>query len=795
MDDTKEIQSISDLQHMALKELEYFQVLDLISKFCISDLGREIINNHRPFDDKKLLEKELSQVEEFRNLILKGEELPISTLSDIKDVIYRSRIANVVLGTGELLFIFSLLRVSRLVKSFILSRQEYLPIAYEPATHLIDNRLLEKHIDEAIDETGTVRDTASRQLAAIRKEINDTRAQLRRRLERLVKKYSEEEFTREEFFTIREGRFVLPIKVENKRTIGGIIHGVSQTGSTVYVEPAEIIELNNDLSLLENEEKREIYRILSNLTAEAGSNSNDLLKSLDILAYFDSVMAKAKYSIDFNGFIPKIYEEKFLYLREVRHPLLVASKGVKKVVPLSLELNENKRGLLISGPNAGGKTVALKTIGLSAAMALSGIFPLGECGLSMNKIYTYIGDNQSIQNDLSTFSAQILRLKNIISESFSDSIVLVDEIGSGTDPIEGAAIASGILETFSEMKLFYLTTTHQSSLKTFALNREDIENASLEFDERNLKPTYRFLVGIPGNSYAFSLAKNIGLPEHVLGRARKYLDRKSSELEKGIKLLQEYQRKALQDLNKAQTQKVKAEAILKEYQTKSEEFKKRKSELLANAREEALKVFEKSNALIENTIREVREQNKSPKEIKQEFEQKKQEILDIPEVKQSRKIKNDNKSEEFDVDSYVYYPDNNSYGKIVELDKQKKVATVEINGIKFKLKTNLLKLATEDEAEKNKIITSSGYVSNIKFDASSRLDIRGERVELALRKVDEFISEAILGNINMVTIIHGKGTGALRLAIQEYLKFHQSVLSFRDGDLVEGGSGVTVVQL
>jgi len=785
----------TNLQEIALKELEFFQVLDIISKFCISDLGRQIIQSHRPFEDKKLLEKELSQVEEFRNLLLKGEELPISTLSDIKDIIYRSRITNAVLGTNELLSVVKLLRVSRQVKSFVISRQDYLPIAYEPATHLVDNRLLEKHIDEAIDETGAVRDTASKELASIRREINETRAQLRRRLERLVKKFSEEEFTRDEFYTIREGRFVLPVKVENKRTIGGIIHGVSQTGSTVYIEPAEIIELNNDLSLLENEEKREIYRILSNFTEEVGSVANDLIKSLDILAYFDSVISKAKYSIEFNGFIPKITDEKYLFLKDARHPLLVAAKGIKKVVPLSLELNESKRGLLISGPNAGGKTVALKTIGLSAAMAMSGIFPLGECSLSMSKIYTYIGDNQSIQNDLSTFSAQILRLKNIISEAFADSIVLVDEIGSGTDPMEGAAIASGILETFSEMKLFYLTTTHQSSLKTFALNREEIENASLEFDERNLKPTYKFLVGIPGNSYAFSLAKNIGLPEHVLRRARKYIDHKSNELEKSIKLLQEYQRKALQDLNKAQAQKAKAEALLREYQAKSDEFKRKKAELLANARQEAMKIFEKSNALIENTIREIREQSKTPKEIKQELEVQKQEILNIPElVEEPRKIPTED-NQDFEIGSYVYYPENNSYGKIVELDKQRKIATVEINGIKFKLKTNLLQKSNPQEAEKNQISISSGYVSNIKFDANTRLDIRGERVEVALRKVDEFINDAIMGNISMVTIIHGKGTGALRQAIQEYLRYHQSVVSFRDGDLVEGGTGVTIVQL
>lgn len=786
---------ITELQKLALQELEFHQVLNIIAKYCISDLGQEIIKNHLPYDEINLLRRELAQVEEIRNLLLKNEELPISNLTDIKDFIYRSKIANAVLGTSEILQILNLLRVSRSVKNFILSRQEYMPYAYEPATHLIDNRILEKHIDEAIDETGAVRDSASRELASIRKEINETRAHLRRRLERLVKKFSEEDFTREDFFTIREGRFVIPVKVENKRSISGIIHGVSQTGSTVYLEPSEIIELNNDLSLLENEEKREIYRILSNLTQEIGSIAGELLKSLDILAYFDAVTAKAKFSIDYNCYQPNITEKKALYFHNVRHPLLISTKGFNKVVPLSIELDANKRGLLISGPNAGGKTVALKTIGLSAAMALSGIFPSGECTLNINKIYTYIGDNQSIQNDLSTFSAQILRLKNIISEAFSDSIVLIDEIGSGTDPIEGAAIASGILETFSEMKVFYLTTTHQSSLKTFALNREEIENASLEFDEKNLKPTYKFLVGIPGNSYAFSLARNIGLPEHILQRARKYLDKKSNELEKSIKLLQEYQKKALQDLNKAQTQKAKAEALLKEYQTKFDEFNKRKSELLANARAEAMKIIENSNALIENTIREIREQAKAPKEIKQEFEQKKKEILQTDEIAIEPPKAEVPSNHDFQVGSYVYYPDNNTYGKIVELDKSKQIATVEFNGIKFKIKTNLLQLSSEEEAKKDNFATSSSYASNIKFDASTRLDVRGERVEIALRKVDEFISEAILGNISTVTIIHGKGTGALRQAIQEYLRYHQLVVSFRDGDLVEGGQGVTIVQL
>jgi DNA mismatch repair protein MutS2 len=401
----------------------------------------------------------------------------------------------------------------------------------------------------------------------------------------------------------------------------------------------------------------------------------------------------------------------------------------------------------------------------------------------------------------------MLRLKLIIENSFPESLILIDEIGSGTDPVEGSAIASGILETFSELKVFYLTTTHQSSLKTFALNRNEIENASLEFDEKLLKPTYKFLMGMPGNSYAFSLARNIGISQLVLSRSQKYLDTKQHELEKGIKLINKLKRKSLNALNEANKERIKSQSLSAEYETKFSEFKKKKNELMTEARKEAQKVLENANSLIERTIKEIREGQKQAGEVKKEYLAKKKEMLiqDVSEIPQSKELhffqetyhKKDEKKtakrikQTIEIGSIVTYSENPSTGKVLELDKDKILALVEFNGIKFKIKTTLLEISEEEVIPET--FSRSAFVDNIKFDVQTRLDLRGERVEIALRKVDELISNAILSNVSMVSIIHGKGTGALREAIQEYLRSHQSVKSFRDGDLVEGGAGVTIV--
>lgn len=780
---------MNNLQLETLKQLEYKAVLETISRYCYTEIGKETLLTTIPQENLLWLRNEHDMVWEMTELLIKEGTIPIENLSDIRSLLQKSLVQNAVLSTSEILKICDGIRVSRLLKNFFNTLKEKYPKLAEETSELYENRLLEKHISDAIDDTGTVKDNASKELLRIRKEINEKSVRLRNRLQKIMKNISENEMLTDEFYTLREGRFVLPIKVEHKRHIPGIIHSVSQTGQTVFLEPSEIIDMNNELSLLQNEEKREIYRILSNLTSEIGYEANQILYTLETIAHIDRLMAKGKYALEYGGIKPEIIETNEIYLSKLYHPLLVHAKTKKNVVPLTIEFSEEKRGHLISGPNAGGKTVALKSIGLNIAMALSGIFPLGECRTNIRTIYTSIGDHQSIENDLSTFSSQIIQIRDILSYHNSDSLVLIDEICSGTDPQEGSALAAGILDTFIETKAFFVATTHQSSLKSYALNRKEIENDSLEFDEKELKPTYKFLQGIPGNSYAFFLAKNLGLSELVLKRARQYLDTKQTELEESIKQLQRFRAEAEELKIEAEQSKLIAEKYKKDYEIKFKEIKEKKKELISNARNEAYEIVSKANALVENTIREIKEKQKDLNIIRKDFQIEKKEIEKKLQEIEKDKLLDKTTEEEFNIGDAIRTEDSNEVGTILEIDKKSKIAIVEFNDLKFKIHLNKLIKAEQKPTVNYKL--SELY----NFSIKSSLDIRGKRVDEALMELESYISQAILANLSQLTIIHGKGTGALREAIHNYLKEHSSVSSFRIGTLIEGGAGVTVVEL
>lgn len=780
---------MNNLQLESLKQLEYKAILETISRYCYTELGKETILSTLPQENLLWLRKEHQMLSEMTELLIREDTLPLENLSDIRSLLQKSLVQNAVLSTSEILMICDGIRVSRLLKNFFNSRQEkYLNLA-EEASNLYENRLLEKHITDAIDDTGTVKDNASKELLSIRKEINEKSVRLRNRLQKIMKNISENEMLTDEFYTLREGRFVLPIKVEHKRHIPGIIHSVSQTGQTVFLEPSEIIEMNNELSLLQNEEKREIYRILSNLTSEIGYEANQILYTLETISHIDTLMAKGRYALDYGGIKPEIIDTNEIYLSKLYHPLLVHAKTKKNVIPLTIEFSEKKRGHLISGPNAGGKTVALKSIGLNIAMALSGIFPLGECKTNIRTIYTSIGDHQSIENDLSTFSSQIIQIRDILSYHNSDSLVLIDEICSGTDPQEGSALAAGILDTFIETQAFFVATTHQSSLKSYALNRQEIENDSLEFDEKELKPTYKFLQGIPGNSYAFFLAKNLGISELVLKRARQYLDTKQTELEESIKQLQRFRAEAEELKMEAEQSKLIAEKYKKDYEAKYKEIKEKKRVLISDARNEAYEIVSKANALVENTIREIKEKQKDLNLIRKEFQTEKKEIEKQLQEIEKGKILDKITEQEFNIGDAIRTEDSNEVGTILDIDKKSQIAIVEFNDLKFKIQLNKLIKAEQ----KPTINYKSSDLFN--FNIKSSLDIRGKRVDEGLMELESYISQAIIANLSQFTIIHGKGTGALREAIHNYLKEHNSVANFRIGTLIEGGAGVTVVEL
>lgn len=774
----------------SLKQLEFFNVLEKISKFTLTEYGKNSILNSLPNENLDTLNEELILVEETINLVNHYENIPFENFGDIRTRIYKSKIENAVLSTGELLEILSFLQLSRQIRSFILSKNEEFPNLAQLATPLYENRFIEKHIREAIDETGNVRDTASKELLRIRNEIIEKSAKLRRRLDKILRNISQEELVQDEFVTIREGRFVVPIKIEYKNKISGIIHGVSQSGQTCFIEPAEVIEMNNELSLLENEERREIYRILKNLTEEIGAVAKDLLQSTEILVHFDTLLAKAKYALEYNCQKPIFWNSKEIFMQDIRHPILVHTRGYKNVVPLTISFTEKKRGHVISGPNAGGKTVALKSIGLNLALALSGFYTHGYCKTKFLKIYTSIGDLQSVEQDLSTFSSQILRIKNIFENADSETLVLIDEIVSGTDPHEGSLLAASIIDSFITLNLFFAVTTHQSYLKVFCLTRSEVENDSLEFDETNLKPTYKFLQGVPGNSYAFELATLLGLSKHIIERARSYLSRTENEIEEQLKIVYQLKIQAERLKLELETEKNKYQKLREEYQNLLDELKSKRKELLDNAKVEALEIIRKANALVENTIREIREQQKSISIIKKEYSQKKKEIEEEAKKVFASLDQLGISQEILSEGDYVYIEDPTSVGQILQVYEESNEALVDFNGLKFKTKLNKLHKVFQKGTEKKS--SSTDY---LKFSANTRLDLRGFRANEAIREVDKFISEAILSNVETITLIHGKGTGALRQSIHDFLKSHPQVESFREGTIEEGGAGVTVVKL
>lgn len=790
---SKELELLtSRLKKETEKELEYSSVLEIISKNCVSTKASSLALEIQPFEDVKELKDELDLIEDIYSILQRNEDLPLSGLKEIDPSLKKSQIRNAVLDETELLRIKDNLRVFRLLNGYITAKEESLINLSKLKDIIHFNQFIEKHIDDAISENGEVKDTASKQLQSIRRNILSTSDRLRNKLQSILKKTFQDDLLQDDFYTMREERFVIPVKTEYKKEIPGIIHGLSKTGSTVFLEPSEIIDMNNSLSILRNDEKKEIYRILAEITEEIGQEADNLRETNELVTRIDLINAKAIYARNYDGQKPIITESNEIELKNLYHPLLLKNKNRKHVIPLTIEFDSEKQGHLISGPNAGGKTVALKNIGLNLLMAMSGIYTFGHCKTGIRDVFTSIGDHQSIEMDLSTFSSQMKRIKDILDVAAPDSLMLVDEICSGTDPKEGSALASALLDTTLKYNLKFIVTTHQSSLKSYALNKEKIANASLEFDEENLKPTYNFLAGVPGNSYAFNLAESIGLSKSILENAESYLDTKDSEIDRSISEIVNYRKQAEKIKLDAETSLRKAESKQAEYELLVAEIRKNKIDYKEKAKEEANQVLAEANKLVENTIREIQEGKRKAGEIKKEFEEKKQQLLQKVKTPKKKKPVIDNslieKGDSVRIDIY------DTIGKIVELVEDGKHAVVEFNGLKFRTELRKLnKVKTKDS--KSKADSKEDSSKYFKMGAETRIDIRGERVNDALVTVESFLNDAIIAGLPFLTILHGKGTGALRQAIHEYLKMQSGVKTFRNGTIAEGGEGVTILEL
>ena len=774
-----------------LDKLEFQKVLQYIAKYCITENGKSIILSIKPFNNLPRIKNEGEFVSEAKEILIKNVFPPLEYIPDLDEALSKSGIEGAVIEGKKILEILNLAVVSRNLQNYLKQNRDTSPLLFELNPGLFSDKLFESYIQKIINENGEVRDSASEKLAGIRKEIRVKNDDLIKSVSRIIKNLEDKDIVREEYITLRDGRIVIPVKAEHKRHIRGFIHSESSTGQTVYIEPEETLELNNEIVSLSFAERREIERLLREVTKRIGESSELLKTSLEKVAYLDSIFAKANYSLEVIGSFPQLNNRKPFQLNDARHPILLKKFAKEKTIPLNISIN-NKNVILITGPNAGGKTVVLKTIGLLALMVHSGIHIPASPDSNFHyfeNVLLDIGDAQSIEDDLSTFSSHLSNINMILNSAGSSSLVLLDEIGTGTDPAEGSALAAAVLIGLRDKKATVFATTHHGSLKLIANDLSGFENAAMEFDTENLKPTYQFKQGIPGSSYAFEVAKRIGFSDGFFNTAKQYLDGDKHKVESFLVDIEKKSHELESNLKKMEIENSMLAGLSSLYKNNIEKLDREKKEILKKAKDEAEDYLRDINKKVEKVIKDLKESNAQGEVIKES-----QNI--IREIKETNKslfkedIELKPENDNFAVGDIASIKNTGSVGEIIEISKDGKKATLRVGSVKMQANLKNLTRAKKDEV---KVSSSfSGYdISAPQF----RLDIRGERSEEAEFEVVKFLDEAYSSGMERVEILHGKGTGALKKTVQDILKSHEKVKKFYFAPIEFGGDGITIAEL
>lgn len=776
------------ISKQVLDKLEFSKVLNYVTNYCITERGKIKTASIQPYYTLQEAEIRGQLVTEAKNVLIKLISPPLEYLPDLEKTLYQSSIEGALLESKKILEVLKLAYVSRNIFQFLKNNVAADTQLCQLSKNLFVDKNFESYISKIINETGEVKDSASAKLNEIRKEIALRKEELIRSVNKLVKKLKEEDLVREDYVTLRDGRIVLPIKAEHKRHIKGFIHSESSTGQTVYIEPEETLELNNDIISLSFAEKREIERILKEVTKRIGEFSSALLISLDAIAEIDSIFSIAKYSIETIGCFPEINNSKPIHISGARHPILLKKLGREKTIPLNLQIDDQKI-ILITGPNAGGKTVVLKTVGLIHLMLNSGIHI--PCNPDSNfhffkDIFIDIGDEQSLEDDISTFSSHLSNINYILNSASSYSLILLDEIGTGTDPAEGSALAAGILLNLKEKGALVLATTHHGNLKIIANDLPNFENAAMEFDHINLKPTYKFKQGVPGSSYAFEIASRIGLDKNVIQNAYSFLNSEKSNLEKFIVALEEKSQKLDELLRKTESENANLKFLSDIFKEKIDKLKTERKEIINKTKIEAEEYLKDLNKRIEKIIKDLKETNASREAIK--YSQS-----EIKAIKEKHRTKFDETLESkgeirnLVIGDYATIKNTNTKGEIVEINKDK--ATLLAGGVRIQTQLKDLVKADKDVSIQN------NFTKLTIENTSYRLDIRGQRPEEAEFHVLKFIDDAYASGLSRVEILHGKGTGALKRLVKEILKTHDKVREFKFAPIEFGGDGITIAEL
>ena len=784
-----------------LEKLEYNKILEKLASYCHLEASKKEALELKPYIEIHEIRKRLEETTEAVNLIYRCSTPPAIEFEENEEEIKIIKTEGI-LSLKSIINLTKILKISEILKKYInqdfLNLEEYQNLAPIFNKLYTNKGIIEKVENSVIDEY-TLDDKASKQLQNIRKKLKNIEQEIRQKLNSMIHSSNYSKFIQENVITIRNERYEIPVKEEYRSQVKGFIHDVSSSGSTVFIEPIAIFEMNNQISNLKIEESIEIEKIIKELSSLFYPYTLEIEEDIANLKKLDFIFAKARYSKEIKGNEPKINENKQIILEQARHPLI----DYEKAVPISLTLGKEYQMLLITGPNTGGKTVTLKTVGLLTCMACSGLhIPAKETSSIgvFKKIFADIGDDQSITASLSTFSAHLKNIVNIVENSDNNTLVLVDELGSGTDPVEGQALAISILEYLKEKGVLAIATTHYQELKKYAMATKGFQNASVEFDVETLTPTYHLLVGIPGKSNAFEISKKLGLREEIIERSKGRLYQDEIDFEELMKQL-------YNDKRKIEVEKQEIEANLKEVKNLKEKLKQNHTELLEVEQEKIQKAKIEARNIILEAKEEANEIIRKMKEIEKEADidaNKKLNNLrnklneDIKEQNQELNTKTQNidtKKEQVKPGITVYVENLGQQGTVISNVSKDEQVLVQIGSLKMKVQIQNLRIIKDIEPKKQNNISQNYTKIDKTRNAKTEINVIGMNVEEARFVVEKFLDDSILAHLQTVRIVHGKGTGKLRAGIHQMLKKDPAVKSYRMGTFGEGEMGVTVVEL
>lgn len=792
-----------------LKTLELDKILEMLSSFASNDETRRMAKELRPCCDLSVVRHENTKTNQALELSIQYGTPPFSSFKDVSVSAKRAK-TGAVISLRDLMDIAVMLRqISGLAKWYSSCENVETELDYLFSRLSPNDWLLEK-LDRSIISETEISDAASPELAAIRRKINRAELQLRETLDKMVKNKNTQQYLQESNVTIRDGRFVLPVKTEFRGQISGLVHDTSATGQTIFVEPMAVVEANNDIRILQGKEQEEIERIIRELCSDCGDYADILCENYKICAELNLYFAKANLAARLKCSMPKISDDGRMCLKKARHPLL----DIKKAVPIDLSLGEDYQALIITGPNTGGKTVALKTAGLLAAMTMCGLLIPVSDGSSISifrNILVDIGDSQSIEQNLSTFSSHTNKVIEILNTADESSLVLLDELGSGTDPVEGAALAIAVIRRLIFNGARLMVTTHYQELKVFAIDTENVENASCEFDIDTLKPTYRLIVGSPGKSNAFAISESLGMPSDIIADAKSLVNESNIRLEDVIGKLEASRTELERERKKAARLRIEAAEHEEKLRIEVEAIEKNKADELEKARLQAMTIIEQTKAQSNELIDELEKLRKEKEKkdfssnvsgMKSKSKQSFNKMYDI-----ANPIGDNNFNKDYVLPrklrrgDTVYVVDLQRKGIISGEPDGSEFVYVQMGVMKTKMNISRLRLeeapkVTMGNTPVKKQKRNVGKVGvNVERRGKMELDIRGCACDDGVYQLDSFIDQAVMSNISTICIIHGKGTGLLRKAVHQRLKSHPSIKTFRLGVYGEGEDGVTIAEL